>query len=95
MDQTGMIHYAWDHAVISDGLYQEIKAKCNFSNEHLTDECDEALNKYYDVYKIVDMYSLYSPTCVNRNSSSTNRKLQRIKGVAPRLMSNIVSFLFF
>lgn len=89
MDQTGMIDYAWDHAVISDRLYKEIKTKCNFSTEHLTDECDEALNKYYDVYKIVDMYSLYSPTCVRGNFSSTNRKLPRIHGVAPRLMSKI------
>ncbi|KAL2557313.1 Serine carboxypeptidase-like [Forsythia ovata] len=47
MDQTGMIDYAWDHAVISDHLYHEIKIKCNFSNEHPSDGCNEALNKYF------------------------------------------------
>ncbi|KAL2484976.1 Serine carboxypeptidase-like 34 [Abeliophyllum distichum] len=89
MDQTGMIDYAWDHAVISDHLYHEIKIKCNFSSEHPSDGCTKALNKYFDVYKIVDMYSLYSPTCVNSNfSSTTTRKLPQIQGVAPRPISN-------
>ncbi|KAK9275419.1 hypothetical protein L1049_022683 [Liquidambar formosana] len=62
-DQNGMIDYAWGHAVISDGLYEAIKAKCNFSTPTLTAECMDVLSQYNAVYSIIDMYSLYSPTC--------------------------------
>ncbi|KAH8507965.1 hypothetical protein H0E87_010208 [Populus deltoides] len=61
-DQKGMIDYAWDHAIISDGVYNSIKKNCDFIT-NLTEECWDSLLKYYDVYKIIDVYSLYSPTC--------------------------------
>ncbi|KAL3502264.1 hypothetical protein ACH5RR_036713 [Cinchona calisaya] len=87
-DQKGMIDYAYDHAVISDKLYKEIKTSCNFSTEHLSKDCNNGLGKYFDVYKIIDMYSLYVPTC-NSNSSST-RNLPVIRGdAAPKLFSKI------
>ncbi|GMP92408.1 hypothetical protein CsSME_00042648 [Camellia sinensis var. sinensis] len=89
-DQRGMIDYAWDHAVISDRLYADVKSKCNFSDPNLPNDCHNSLNKYFDVYKIIDMYSLYSPTCVN-STSSTTRKLPTIQGIAPQLFSKIVS----
>ena len=87
-DQTGMIDYAWDHAVISDRVYHDVKSKCNFSDEHQPKDCDKALNEYFDVYEIIDMYSLYSPSCVS-NSSNT-RQLPMIKGSAPKLFSKMV-----
>ncbi|KAM7484837.1 hypothetical protein LguiA_000846 [Lonicera macranthoides] len=80
-DQTGMIDYAWDHAVISDRVYHDVKSQCNFSDEHQSKDCDKALNEYFDVYEIIDMYSLYSPSCVS-NFSHT-RQLPMIKGSAP------------
>lgn len=95
-DQKGMIDYAWDHAVISDHLYHSIKRVCNFSLEYPGDDCDDLLNQYFDVYKIVDMYSLYVPTCVNSNfSSSSTRLLPTIRGVAPKSLSRIVSKTIF
>ncbi|XP_071733148.1 serine carboxypeptidase-like 34 [Rutidosis leptorrhynchoides] len=72
-DQTGMIDYAWDHAVISDRVYRTVKRECDFSNPNTTDACYTALNAYFDVYKIIDMYSLYTPSCVNSTASSTRR----------------------
>ncbi|XVF67001.1 hypothetical protein PTKIN_Ptkin10aG0085200 [Pterospermum kingtungense] len=84
-DQTGMVDYAWDHAVISDKVYHDIKVKCNFSSENTTKDCKKALNKYFDVYKIIDMYSLYAPDCVS-NSSSSRQRLP-IQGIAPRMFS--------
>lgn len=89
-DQKGMIDYAWDHAVISNRVYDDVKHKCNFSTKNLTDDCNTALNKYFDVYKIIDMYSLYAPSCVETN---TSRQLPLIHGVAPHLFSNHVSTL--
>ncbi|GKV11055.1 hypothetical protein SLEP1_g22341 [Rubroshorea leprosula] len=82
-DQIGMIDYAWDHAVISDRVYQEIKTNCNFSMENLTDSCNNALSEYYKVYTIIDMYSLYTPTCVNSNGSTIGQR----RGIAPKKLS--------
>lgn len=71
-DNTGRIEYAWDHAVISDELLWEIKEKCNFSEEKSgTKECDEAMEEYMSVYRIIDMYSLYTPRCFTSNFSSS------------------------
>ncbi|CAN4105495.1 unnamed protein product [Withania somnifera] len=83
-DQKGMIDYAWDHAVISDHLYRSIKRVCNFSLKHLGNDCDDLLNQYFAVYKILDMYSLYAPKCVNSNFSTSTTPLSnsfsRIEG---------------
>ncbi|KAK6160532.1 hypothetical protein DH2020_003913 [Rehmannia glutinosa] len=82
-DQKGLIDYAWDHAVISDALYDEIKRNCNFSNANLTDDCNNALNTYFKVYKIIDMYSLYAPLCVDTNLTTHSKPFSHlIKGAA-------------
>ncbi|KAG2707868.1 hypothetical protein I3760_05G165900 [Carya illinoinensis] len=87
-DQTGMIDYAWDHAVISDRLYHEIKSKCNFSQENSSIDCDKAMEEYYQVYNIIDMYSLYTPTCVGNNSSNiTRQQYPSIHGISPHHFS--------
>ncbi|KAJ1422103.1 Serine carboxypeptidase, serine active site [Sesbania bispinosa] len=85
-DQKGMIDYAWDHAVISDGLYHNITSTCDFSLPNQTNECNVELNKYFDVYKIIDMYSLYAPRCFS-NSSSSRKEIPVVKGVAPHSFS--------
>lgn len=90
-DQKGMLEYAWDHAVISTHLYNEIKLQCNFSNDNSTAACDTALGKYFDVYKIIDMYSLYAPTCFDDNATSTARQFPVIQGIAPHLFSKQVT----
>ncbi|XWS68475.1 hypothetical protein CRYUN_Cryun04dG0093600 [Craigia yunnanensis] len=84
-DQTGMVDYAWDHAVISDRVYNDIKIKCNFSTEQPSQDCSSALNAYFEVYKIIDMYSLYTPSCVS-NSSNSRQRLA-IQGIAPQILS--------
>lgn len=91
-DQTGMVDYAWDHAVISDRVYNNIKAKCNFSSENSTQDCNEALDDYFSVYRIIDMYSLYSPICVINSNSSSSRQRRTIQGIAPQILSKFVSF---
>ncbi|CAH2044144.1 unnamed protein product [Thlaspi arvense] len=70
-DQKGMIDYAYDHAVISDGLYERVNQHCDFKQEHVSKECNGALDEYFDVYKILDMYSLYSPKCVLTTGNSS------------------------
>ncbi|WOL06009.1 serine carboxypeptidase-like 34 isoform X2 [Canna indica] len=81
-DQKGMFIYAWDHALISDHLFRTIQKNCNFSEESQTAECNDAIDEYYKLYNLMDMYSLYSPTCVPSNSS---RKSYFTRGAATRL----------
>ncbi|KAK1261985.1 Serine carboxypeptidase-like 34 [Acorus gramineus] len=85
--QTGVIDYAWDHAIISDGLRNDIKKYCNFSNEEQTRRCHTAMNKFYAVYDIIDMYNIYAPTCVDQISTSTHQK-RRIEGVTNPMLAS-------
>nr|GMD47787.1 serine carboxypeptidase-like 34 [Ipomoea batatas] len=87
-DQRGMIDYAWDHAVISDGLYHDIKTTCNFSVSKSSNSCNTFLDKYFDVYNIIDMYSLYTSTCPDSNFSTTPVPVPVIRGLAPLLFSH-------
>lgn len=89
-DQTGMISYAWDHAVISDRVYNDIKTNCNFSSPNSTESCDTSLDEYFEVYKLIDMYSLYAPTCVDTTPNSTQRVFMR-GNVSPQTLSKHVS----
>ncbi|KAL2939076.1 Serine carboxypeptidase-like 34 [Bienertia sinuspersici] len=78
-DQTGMIDYAWDHAVISDKVYRDVKKNCNFSLVERSDDCQKALDEYFAVYNLIDMYSLYAPDCpqdfaANRSTNSSRNK---------------------
>ncbi|MQL81884.1 hypothetical protein Taro_014354 [Colocasia esculenta] len=85
-DQKGMVDYAWDHAVISDSVYHGIKKSCNFSQKASV-ACNTALDKYFAVYKIIDMYSLYTPRCFNDTVTTLSRQRRRIEGSAPQLFS--------
>lgn len=87
-DETGRIEYAWDHAVISDELLWKIKEKCNFSMENPTEECDKAMGEYLTVYRIIDMYSLYTPRCFTSNFSSSSAAPS---ATAPARVSKFVS----
>ena len=89
-DQTGMIEYAWDHAVISDRVYADVKAHCNFSIENATAACNKALDEYFAVYRLIDMYSLYTPVCTGASSSSGRSKKIGVHGAAPKIFSRHV-----
>uniref|UniRef100_A0A0E0K2R2 carboxypeptidase D n=1 Tax=Oryza punctata TaxID=4537 RepID=A0A0E0K2R2_ORYPU len=86
-DQTGMIEYAWDHAVISDRVYADVKKYCNFSMENVTDACDSALTEYFAVYRLIDMYSLYTPVCTEVSSAAFGQRLVAVHGAAPKIFS--------
>lgn len=90
-DQRGMIDYAWDHAVISDRVYHDIKATCNFSSNSISRKCTSKMNEYFAVYRIIDMYSLYSPTCVSNSSSGGSREMPVLRSMAPGSSSKLVS----
>ncbi|KQK17647.1 serine carboxypeptidase-like 34 isoform X1 [Brachypodium distachyon] len=88
-DDSGMVDYAWDHAVISDELYADLTKHCNFSSGQSSDfssgaennssnaACDNALNSFYEAFNDVDIYSLYTPVCTTSTNSRTTRRLRR------------------
>lgn len=88
-DQTGMIDYAWDHAVISDRVYADVKARCNFSMANVTDACNAALQEYFAVYRLIDMYSLYTPLCTDGSGSGSSAAARKVAvhGAAPGIFS--------
>lgn len=92
-DSKGMIDYAWDHAVISDQLYHGIKIHCNFSQEEYSDTCNRLLDDYYAVYDIINMYSLYVPTCVVNGTTGRSPRSPWIKGAGPTIKSKFVSII--
>ncbi|CAI0444009.1 unnamed protein product [Linum tenue] len=76
-DQKGMVEYAWDHAVISDQVYDKVKHACDFADEEeftSAAACKEALKGYFDVYYLIDMYSLFAPACFNDSTFITRRR---------------------
>ncbi|CAI0444001.1 unnamed protein product [Linum tenue] len=91
-DQKGMVEYAWDHAVISDQVYDKVKHACDFADEEeftSAAACKEALKGYFDVYYLIDMYSLFAPACFNDSTFITRRRQRPlIRGqLAPRFFS--------
>ncbi|VAI78598.1 serine carboxypeptidase-like 34 [Triticum dicoccoides] len=88
-DDRGMLDYAWDHAVISDELYDDINKHCRFDqagnssdfsstghNPASNPACDRALNGFYGAFDHIDLYSLYTPACT-ANPAGTAGQLPR------------------
>ncbi|VFQ89535.1 unnamed protein product [Cuscuta campestris] len=73
-DWRGMVDYAWSHAIISDETHKIITDNCNnfstsdvWNNKNCSDGVDEMLKQYDEI----DIYSLYTPKCLNNLTSSS------------------------
>ncbi|KAI5006325.1 hypothetical protein ZWY2020_033568 [Hordeum vulgare] len=74
-DNRGMVDYAWDHAIISDELYDAINKNCKFDQAGNSSDfsssgqnpsnaaCDRAMDGFYEAFDHIDIYSLYTPAC--------------------------------
>ena len=62
-DLWGIVDSAWHHAIISDNLYSDFKKNCDFSLVELSPECDADIGQFTALYKIIDIYSLYTDRC--------------------------------
>ena len=62
-DNWGLVDSAWHHAIISDNLYSDFKKNCDFSLVELSPECGAAIGQLNALYKIIDIYSLYTDWC--------------------------------
>ncbi|KAJ0970131.1 hypothetical protein J5N97_023008 [Dioscorea zingiberensis] len=95
-DQMGMVEYAWSHAIISDQLYGTILKECAFSkvaekkkrdrgrDKRETEACYPAIKAFIQSYSDIDIYSIYTPVCLNRPATSLSRPRPKLVA-APRL----------
>lgn len=84
-DVSGMVDFAWSHAIISDKMYNGIKKHCDFKQTAATSECNTHIKGFGEAYAYIDIYSIYSPLCLEISGQSP--KLN----VAPRLLTQHVS----
>ncbi|CAA0817934.1 Serine carboxypeptidase-like 31 [Striga hermonthica] len=75
-DWKGMVDYAWSHAVVSDETYRIIEQSCNFYRKDTWDNliCRGAVDELLKQYHEIDIYSLYTPTCMISISSGSDQK---------------------
>eukprot|EP01018_Ginkgo_biloba_P011480 Gb_23884 [translate_table: standard] len=81
-DQNGMVDYAWSHAVISDQDYHSLKHDCNFKTDNQSSLCNIALKNFLLAYTEIDIYSLYTPVCVDRLDKSSRNLVAAPKSFA-------------
>ncbi|GLJ34411.1 hypothetical protein SUGI_0691890 [Cryptomeria japonica] len=93
-DWRGQMDYAWSHAVVSDETHMAIVENCDFDSNNTLDNknCSDAIDEVYDQLNNIDMYSLYTPTCIHKNTTknarsggnqfkfSTNKMMKRMVG---------------
>jgi serine carboxypeptidase-like clade 2 len=101
-DQMGMVEYAWSHAIISDELYSAVRRECDSFKEEEdggkpSKGCSPAVRAFLRAYDDIDIYSIYTPTCLSSSSSSPASASPRRSSpglvAAPRLFSKHVKVL--
>ncbi|TVU18524.1 hypothetical protein EJB05_34629, partial [Eragrostis curvula] len=73
-DYMGTFESWWNHGLISDATYRQLKASCiHDSLEHPSNACLDAFDTAYTEQGDIDMYSIYTPPCNQTSSSAKNR----------------------
>ncbi|KAK3142021.1 hypothetical protein QOZ80_4BG0341170 [Eleusine coracana subsp. coracana] len=91
-DQLGMVEYAWSHAIISDELYSAVRRECDSFKEEADGGkpgkgCSPALRAFLGAYDDIDIYSIYTPTCLSPSPAGARRAARPRLVAAPRLFS--------
>ncbi|KAF8704066.1 hypothetical protein HU200_031552 [Digitaria exilis] len=94
-DQLGMVEYAWSHAIISDELYSAVRRECDSFKEEADGGrpgkgCTPALRAFLGAYDDIDIYSIYTPTCLlptGADAAAAPRRPAARLVAAPRLFS--------
>ncbi|KAM0923788.1 hypothetical protein ACQ4PT_005311 [Festuca glaucescens] len=94
-DQLGMVEYAWSHAIISDELHAAVTRECDSFREEADGGrpgkgCSSAVKAFMSSFDDIDIYSIYTPTCLASaaspgNSTAAPRPSRLV--AAPRLFS--------
>ncbi|TXG47336.1 hypothetical protein EZV62_026630 [Acer yangbiense] len=91
-DWSGMVDYAWSHAVVSDETHKTITRSCDFNstNPWSNDACSDAVGEVLKQYKEIDIYSLYTSVCIsnslNWNDNPTQVMMKQSSKMMPRIM---------
>ncbi|XP_059437354.1 serine carboxypeptidase-like 31 isoform X1 [Corylus avellana] len=91
-DWRGLVDYAWSHAVISDETHRIIIESCDFNGNDTwsNNDCSEAVDEVLKQYKEIDIYSLYTSTCIGNSAESDDRSMQvmmkHTSNMMPRIM---------
>ncbi|KAM0896282.1 hypothetical protein ACQ4PT_023296 [Festuca glaucescens] len=89
-DQLGMVEYAWSHAIISDELHASVTRECDSFKEEADGGrpgkgCSPAVRAFMSSFDDIDIYSIYTPTCLATGSTAVPRPSTLV--AAPRLFS--------
>lgn len=85
-DTKGLVDYAWSHAIISDKLYKDISKECDFGQSMIRSNCNDHIRGFVEAYAEIDIYSIYSPVCLDSLDGKAPPKLM----VAPHLLTQHV-----
>ncbi|PIA64174.1 hypothetical protein AQUCO_00201451v1 [Aquilegia coerulea] len=72
-DQNGFVDYAWSHAIISDRVYHTILKECDFKQDNQTRACMLSFRGLLQAYSDIDIYSIYTPVCLESLDSKRSR----------------------
>lgn len=77
-DWRGLLDYAWSHAVVSDETHKAIIESCDFYNNNTwsNEDCSRAVEEVLKQYKEIDIYSLYTSTCIGNSTGSETESMQ-------------------
>ncbi|KAK4755024.1 hypothetical protein SAY87_008781 [Trapa incisa] len=72
-DWSGLVDYAWSHAVVSDETHKIITETCDFKSNNTweNEDCTQAVDELLRQYKEIDIYSLYTSTCIADTASNS------------------------
>ena len=89
-DWSGMIDYAWSHAVISDETYKAIKASCDFnsSDPWRNKDCNQGIDEVLKQYNEIDIYSLYTSVCFASTARSNDQSMQMVMLRSSKMVSD-------
>jgi serine carboxypeptidase-like clade 2 len=89
-DWRGLVDYAWSHAVISDETHRIISENCDFNGNDTwsNNDCSQAVDEVLKQYKEIDIYSLYTSTCIGNSADSEGRSLQVMMNRTTNMVSN-------
>ncbi|GFP98262.1 serine carboxypeptidase-like 31 [Phtheirospermum japonicum] len=91
-DWKGMVDYAWSHAVVSDETHKTIIESCDFYSDDTwyNRNCSAAVDELFSQYKEIDIYSLYTPVCVQDSSGSQSKATLVTAGGSSKMMPRVM-----
>ncbi|KAF9590455.1 hypothetical protein IFM89_035332 [Coptis chinensis] len=91
-DWRGLVDYAWSHAVVSDETHKIIHQTCDFDSDDpwSNEDCNGSVGELLKQYKEIDIYSLYTPVCMNKSMGSDEKPMQVMYKTSSKMMPRIM-----